>query len=125
MLRTRVQDDGYLTVSGVSPPWRRVQIIPTAEGTAPAACGLINAMPVPSPARFARIGLIGRPGSPELAEPLSRLTAFLAARGHAVVHEEDTARLASLPGIPAVAAERLGAAIDLAIVVGGDGTMLS
>jgi NAD+ kinase len=56
---------------------------------------------------------------------LSRLTAFLTARGHAVVHEEDTARLASLPGVPAVAAERLGAVVDLAIVVGGDGTMLS
>jgi NAD+ kinase len=82
-------------------------------------------MPVPPPARFARIALIGRPGSPELAEPLSRLTAFLNTRGHAVVHEADTARLASLPGVPTVAAERLGEAVDLAIVVGGDGTMLS
>ena len=82
-------------------------------------------MPALSPARFTRIVLVGRPGSPGLAAPLVRLAAFLTARGHRVVWEDETARLAGQPELPAIAAAQLGVEADLAIVVGGDGTMLS
>jgi len=82
-------------------------------------------MPALSPARFTRIVLVGRPGSPGLAAPLERLAAFLTARGHRVVWEDETARLAGQPELPAIAAAQLGVEADLAIVVGGDGTMLS
>ena len=52
------------------------------------------------PARFPRIVLVGRPGSPALAEPLVRLAQFLTDRGHAVVLESETAALALHPELP-------------------------
>jgi len=82
-------------------------------------------MTAPVPARFPRIVLVGRPGSPALAEPLVRLARFLAERRHAVALEAETAAVAMQPGLPAVDASALGATADLAIVLGGDGTMLS
>jgi NAD+ kinase len=68
--------------------------------------------------------IVGRPGSPGLAEPVVRLAGFLAARGHQVVLEAETAALAptDLPGMDATL---LGGSADLAVVLGGDGTMLS
>src|SRR5881394_2688582 len=82
-------------------------------------------MPASVPARFHRIVLIGRPGSGGLAEPLIRLSKFLLGRGHSVALESDTAAMARTPGLASVEAARLGASTDLAIVLGGDGTMLS
>jgi NAD+ kinase len=92
------------------------------------ACVLIAAMSPPtpvSPVSFRRVALIGRYASPELAEPLSRLAAFLAASGHEVVIEAETAQSTPLPGYPSASPEGLGARADVAMVVGGDGTMLS
>ncbi len=83
-------------------------------------------MPAPPAAlRFRRVALIGRFASPGIAEPLSRLAGFLSARGHAVILEAETARNTPLPGYPTAAAETLGKEADVAIVLGGDGTMLS
>jgi len=82
-------------------------------------------MPAGLPARFPRVVLVGRPGSPGLAEPLVRLAQFLTDRGHAVALESETAALAMQPQLPAIDAAMLGGAADLAIVLGGDGTMLS
>jgi NAD+ kinase len=73
---------------------------------------------------FPRVALVGRYASPDLAAPLARLAAYLTARGHKVVLEGETARYAPLPGYP-TARRGLGRAVDLAIVLGGDGTMLS
>lgn len=78
-----------------------------------------------SPARFPRVAIVGRPGTPDLAAPLARLAGFLASRGHAVVLESDTARHIPLPGHATAEADALGSRADLAIVLGGDGTMLS
>ena len=74
---------------------------------------------------FPRIALVGRYASPDLGVPLARLANYLRAKGHAVVLEGETARYAPLPGYPTAAPEALGQAVDLAIVLGGDGTMLS
>ena len=81
-------------------------------------------MPAP-PARFPRIALVGRPSSPGMEIPVGRIAAFLAARGHQVVVEEESANpeLRSRYGV--APAEAIGAHADLAIVVGGDGTMLA
>jgi len=78
-----------------------------------------------SPARFPRVAIVGRPGTPDLGEPLGRLAGFLASKGHAVVLEADTARQTPLDGHDVADAESLGARADLAIVLGGDGTMLA
>ncbi len=77
------------------------------------------------PSRFPRIALVGRQATPGLAEPLARLAAFLTARGHAIVLEAETAQSTPLAGHSSAAAADLGARADLAIVLGGDGTMLS
>ena len=81
-------------------------------------------MPAPL-SHFPRVALVGRFASPGIAGPLSRVAAFVAARGHAVVLEAETARSAPLPGYPTAASGALGTAADVAIVVGGDGTMLA
>ncbi len=84
-------------------------------------------MPASEPAetKFRRVALIGRYASPGIAEPLAQLAAFLARRGHAVVLEAETAAYTPLPGYPTALAEELGERADVAVVVGGDGTMLS
>jgi NAD+ kinase len=77
------------------------------------------------PDRFRRIALVGRYASPGIAGPLAGLATYLAGRGHRVVVEPEM-----LPYLPAqrfgtTEPEALGSAVDLAIVLGGDGTMLS
>ena len=71
-----------------------------------------------------RVALVGRQSGAELADPLSRLAAFLAANGHDVVIEERTAHATPLPAYPSSPAEALAGKADVAVVVGGDGTML-
>src|SRR6202162_3591070 len=74
---------------------------------------------------FPTIALVGRHASPGIAEPLARLAAFLAARGHRVILDAETAEFTPLPGYPTASAADMGAHASLAIVIGGDGTMLS
>jgi len=80
----------------------------------------------PAPAApFHRVALVGRHVSTGTADPLARLAAFLVAGGHDVVIEAGTAAATPLPGYPSAPPEMLAAHADVAIVVGGDGTMLS
>ncbi|HEX4885516.1 MAG TPA: NAD kinase [Casimicrobiaceae bacterium] len=81
-------------------------------------------MPAP-PDRFPRIALVGRPSSPGIDIPLRRLATFLGARGHQVVIEEESAAQLGPSRFTVAPADAIGARADLAIVVGGDGTMLS
>jgi len=74
---------------------------------------------------FPRVALVGRYASPDLAVPLARLARFLADRGHAVVLEAETAQYAPLQGVKTAASKELGRCVDLAVVLGGDGTMLT
>ena len=80
--------------------------------------------PVPA-APFRRVALVGRHVSHGIADPLARLAAFLVSSGHAVVIEAGTAAATPLPGYPSAPPEMLAAHADVAVVVGGDGTMLS
>jgi NAD+ kinase len=84
-----------------------------------------NASPPVPATRFRRVALVGRHVSPGIAEPLSRLASFLVARGHEVIVESDTARCTGIAGYASAPPEALGTRSDVAIVVGGDGTMLS
>jgi NAD+ kinase len=82
-------------------------------------------MSAPTPERFPRIALIGRHGGPGVAAPLTELIAFLRSRGHSVTLDAETARSAGIDGVDTVSDDALPGASDLAIVLGGDGTMLS
>jgi NAD+ kinase len=75
--------------------------------------------------RFPRIALVGRRATPNIAAPLAELAAFLAARGHRVLLDAETAQYAPISGYATAPAAELARHADLAIVLGGDGTMLS
>ncbi len=69
-----------------------------------------------------RVGFLLRPGKPEAAGIASELAKGVAGRGIRIVALPEHAD--SIEGAHAVAAENLGAAIDVLVVVGGDGTFL-
>jgi NAD+ kinase len=77
-----------------------------------------------SPA-FRTIALIGKYKSPEIAESLMSLAEFLKSRGVDVLVEEGTADLVGADGFPVVSYASIGERADLAIVLGGDGSMLT
>ena len=71
-----------------------------------------------------RVGIVARRGLDAAAAPLAALGAWLTARGLEAVYDAETAVLA---GTEAGAASRdaLARAVDLVVVLGGDGTLLS
>jgi NAD+ kinase len=75
--------------------------------------------------RFRHIALIGKHKSPEIAAPLLELAAFLARRGVEVVIDPVTAEHVTDHRRPVLTLEQIGRRADLAIVIGGDGTMLN
>ncbi|HZW25991.1 MAG TPA: NAD kinase [Gallionella sp.] len=74
---------------------------------------------------FQNVALIGKYKAPEIAEPLLRLAAFLSSRGLRVVVDNLTAE--HIPGsdYQVMTLEQMTGSVDLAIVIGGDGTMLN
>ena len=74
---------------------------------------------------FQNVALIGKHKAAEIAEPLLRLAAFLSSRGLTVVVDSLTAEHLKDSPYPAMSLAEMGRAVDLAIVIGGDGTMLN
>lgn len=74
---------------------------------------------------FKTVALIGKYKSPEIVEPLLRLARFLEERGVAVMLDRLTASHIKDCPYPVLLLEELGKQADLAIVIGGDGTMLN
>ena len=74
--------------------------------------------------QFRTVALIGKYQSPDISGPLLALAAFLESRGITVLIEEGTALSLGADGKPA-SYETIGTRADLAIVLGGDGTMLN
>ena len=74
---------------------------------------------------FKTIALIGKYKTPEIAEPLLRLATFLATKGVTVVVDNLTAEHLKQNPYRVLALEDMGGVVDLAIVLGGDGTMLN
>jgi NAD+ kinase len=72
--------------------------------------------------RFGRVALIGKLRSPEIAASLTELRDFLRKRGCEVLIEAETASDLNEKGS---SYQAIGEGADLAIVVGGDGTMLA
>jgi NAD+ kinase len=73
---------------------------------------------------FKTIAIVGKYMAAGIAESLSDIAGFLARTGRRVVFEAETARNVSLQGIEAMTPAEIGKHADVAIVVGGDGTML-
>ena len=74
---------------------------------------------------FKTIALIGKYKSPEIAEPLLRLSSFLQSQGVRVVVDPVTAAHVANNHLEVLPLDQAGRQADLAIVVGGDGTMLN
>src|SRR5882672_11018916 len=74
---------------------------------------------------FKTIALIGKYKSPEIAEPLLELSRFLQNRGVRVLLDPLTAAHVAHSQLEVVPLEESGRLSDLAIVIGGDGTMLN
>lgn len=74
---------------------------------------------------FKTVALIGRYKSRDVAEPIRVLGRFLLDRGCAVLVESETATESGITGFPVVDYASVGAQADLAVVLGGDGSMLS
>jgi NAD+ kinase len=74
---------------------------------------------------FKNIALIGKQNTPEIAGPLARLAAFLTAKGLTVVVDSLSAVHLKDNSYQAMSLDEIGRTVDLAIVLGGDGTMLN
>jgi NAD+ kinase len=74
---------------------------------------------------FKTIALIGKYKSPEIAEPLLRLADFLNGRGVRIVLDPLTAAHIGKNNHTVLSLEDVGRTAELAIVIGGDGTMLN
>ena len=77
-----------------------------------------------SPA-FKNIAIVGKYQSQGVAEPLVEIANYLKASGYNPIVEKDTAENIGLSGYATAAVDEIGREADLAVVVGGDGTMLS
>jgi NAD+ kinase len=82
----------------------------------------MNAAAMPT---FKTIALIGKYHSREIAESLRQLATFLRGRGIEVLLEEDTATSVGVNEFAVAGYKAIGVRADLAVVLGGDGTMLN
>ena len=73
---------------------------------------------------FKTIAIIGKPDRQQRAEPLNQLHALLKSRGYRVNVDAGVAALLSDPPDQVLPIELLIKSVDLAIAVGGDGTLL-
>nr|WP_297352449.1 NAD kinase [uncultured Caldimonas sp.] len=74
--------------------------------------------------RFRHVALIGKYQAHGIEPVLEDIAQFVLRQGADVTLEHDTALNTGLTGYPTLDVAGIGAACDLAIVVGGDGTML-
>ncbi|MFO1300884.1 MAG: NAD kinase [Burkholderiaceae bacterium] len=74
--------------------------------------------------RFNRVALVSRPQTESVGGTVREIAAFLRARGVSVLVEERSAVLLGASELETASLERIGHEADLAIAIGGDGTML-
>ncbi len=84
-------------------------------------CGVILRMP----SRFRHAALVGKYQARGVRPLLEDIAHYLVRAGVEVALELDTARNTGITDYPALSPAEIGAHCDLAIVVGGDGTMLA
>ncbi len=74
---------------------------------------------------FETIALVGKYNAHEISGPIVSLAQFLENKGCKVVITVQTADRMGIPGLDSARLADIGASADLAIVLGGDGTMLN
>ena len=74
---------------------------------------------------FKRIALVANIKLPEIVDTLKRLISFLELGGYAVLLESKTAEIIGNTTLPVFNCQEIELQLDLVIVVGGDGSMLS
>ncbi len=74
--------------------------------------------------RFTHVGLIGKYHASTTAQTVDDIAQWLTGHGLQVSLDMDTAQHLGLPNQSAMSLAQMGASCDLALVVGGDGTML-
>lgn len=74
--------------------------------------------------RFRHVAIVGKHQAPGIRPVLEEIAQFLCSQGLDVSLEADTALNTGLTGYDALSCDELGRACDLAVVIGGDGTML-
>ena len=74
--------------------------------------------------KFKRIALIGRSGHQQATETIARLIGYLRAEGLDIWVVDDIASIDGFSDLPHCTLEHIGQKVDLAIVVGGDGSLL-
>jgi NAD+ kinase len=72
-----------------------------------------------------RVGIVAKPDAPRAQGVILELLPWLAARGRAVVFEKETADLVPVVVGASASKAELPGQVDLLIVLGGDGTLLS
>ena len=75
--------------------------------------------------KFPRIILIGKYQNSEMRTQILQLAQFLQQQNREVFIDSATAQYSDIQGFSTIACQDVGAGVDLAIVLGGDGTMLS
>jgi NAD+ kinase len=74
--------------------------------------------------QFKTVALVGRSQTPGIGEPLLALARCISTLGFEVVFEAQTAAEIGITDYPALRPAEIGARADVAVVLGGDGTML-
>lgn len=73
---------------------------------------------------FRTVALVGKYYAAGIAAPLQELAACIASAGHEVVFERETALNIGLQSYPTLTPQEIGQQADVAVVLGGDGTLL-
>ena len=76
------------------------------------------------PRHFNTIGLIGKHGDATPHDTLEQLSGYLLERGHRVLLEDATDQRLAKDRLQTASLQEIGRCSDLAIIVGGDGTLL-
>lgn len=85
---------------------------------------MLPSQPLSKPIAFKTVAIVGKYMAAGIEQSLSDIAGFLIKTGRDVVIEAETAQNVSLPGLPVLTPAEIGQHADVAIVVGGDGTML-
>ncbi len=75
--------------------------------------------------KFKNVGVIGKYDSPNLSRPLAQVIAFLVRLGYQVIVDSRAAAQLEPHTLKTASLETIGEHVDLVIVLGGDGTLLS